>query len=145
MTWLKEDGDLFQVVPFFNRPKFCGRPIKSCWKHRFTKTHKICQLKPPKSMLVIHFSHLFKLYWWFVMNVNYHQQSPPYLGFYSSSIKGWIIQDITLRQDVNIKLFLVMHALQDSKCLPWNFGWLKNGIAWNRSPSSLVKSIGETF
>ena len=27
------------------------------------------------------------------MNVNYHQQTPPHLGFYSSSIKGWITQD----------------------------------------------------
>jgi hypothetical protein len=85
---------------------------------------------------VIHFSHLCKLYWWFVMNVNYRQQTPPHLGFYSSSIKGWITQDITLGQDINLKLFLAMHILQDSKCLPCNFGQLKNGTAWNRSPSS---------
>ena len=52
------------------------------------------------------------------MNVNYRQQTPPHLGFYSSSIKGWITQDITLEQDINIKPFLVMYALQDSKCLP---------------------------
>jgi hypothetical protein len=25
LTWLKEDGDLFQAIPFFNRPKFDGR------------------------------------------------------------------------------------------------------------------------
>ena len=37
------------------------------------------------------------------MNVNYHQQTPPYLGFYSSLIKGWITQDITLGQDINKK------------------------------------------
>ena len=88
-------------------------------------------------MLVIHFSHLCKVYWWFVMNVNYHQQTPPHLGFYSSSIKGWITQDITLGQVINIKPFLVIHVLQDSKCLPWNFGRLKNGTAWNRSLSSI--------
>ena len=61
------------------------------------------------------------------MNVNYHQQTPPHVDFYSSSIKGWITQDITLGQDINIKLFTVIHALQDSKCLLWNFGWFKNG------------------
>ena len=27
------------------------------------------------------------------MNVNYRQQTPPHIGFYSSSIKGWITQD----------------------------------------------------
>ena len=69
-------------------------------------------------MLMIYFSHLCKLHWWFVMSVNYRQQAPPYLGFYSSSIKGWITQDITLGQDINKKPFLVMHALWDSKCLP---------------------------
>ena len=26
---LKEDGDLFQAVPFFNRPKFHGRHFES--------------------------------------------------------------------------------------------------------------------
>jgi hypothetical protein len=87
-------------------------------------------------MLVIHFNHICKVGWRFVMYVNYHQQTPLHLGFYSSLIKGWITEDITLRQDINIKPFLVIHALQDSKCLPWNFGWLKNGTAWNRSPSS---------
>ena len=85
---------------------------------------------------MIHFSHLYKLYWWFVMNVNYRQQTPPHLGFYSSSIKGWITQDITLGQGIDIKSFRVILALWDSKCVPWNFGWLKNGTAWNRSPSS---------
>jgi hypothetical protein len=30
LTWLKEKGDLFQVVPFFNRLKFHGRHFKSC-------------------------------------------------------------------------------------------------------------------
>ena len=30
LTWLKEDGDLFQAVPFFNRPKFYGRHFESC-------------------------------------------------------------------------------------------------------------------
>ena len=39
------------------------------------------------------------------MNINYHQQTPPHLGFYSSSIKGWITQDITLVQGINIKPF----------------------------------------
>jgi hypothetical protein len=87
-------------------------------------------------MLVIHFSHLCMVYWWFMIDINYHQQTPPHLGFYSSSIKGWITLDITLGQGIDIKLFLVIHALQDSKCLSWNFGRLKNGIAWNRSPSS---------
>ena len=87
-------------------------------------------------MLVIHFCHLCKVYWRFMNVVNYHQQTPTHLVFYSFSIKGWITQNITLGQDINIKPFPVMHALQDSKCLPWNFGWLKNGIAWNRSPSS---------
>ena len=48
-------------------------------------------------MLMIHFSHLCKLYLRFVMNVNYRQQTPPHLGFYSSSIKGWITQDIIFR------------------------------------------------
>jgi hypothetical protein len=46
-----------------------------------------------------------------LMYVNYRQQAPPHLGFYSSSIKGWINQDITLGQDINIKPFLVIHAL----------------------------------
>ena len=85
-------------------------------------------VETPKFTLVIHFSHLCKLYWRFIINVNYHQQTPPHLSFYLSSIKGWITQDITLEQDINIKLFLVIHALQDSKCLPWNFGRLKK---WN--------------
>jgi hypothetical protein len=31
--------------------------------------------KTPKSMLVIYFNHLCKVYWRFVMNVNYHQQT----------------------------------------------------------------------
>jgi hypothetical protein len=53
-----------------------------------------------------------------MMYVNYHQQAPPHLGFYLSSIKGWIMQDITLGQDINIRPFLVIHAMQDSKCLP---------------------------
>ena len=87
-------------------------------------------------MLVIYFSHLCKLHWWFVMNVNYHQQTPPHLSFYSSSIKGWITQNITLGQGINIRPFPVIHALWDSKCLPWNFGRLKNGTTWTRSPSS---------
>ena len=30
MTWLKEDGDLFQAVPFFNHPKFHVRYFESC-------------------------------------------------------------------------------------------------------------------
>ena len=30
LTWLKEDGDLFQAVPFFNRPKFHGRHFSAC-------------------------------------------------------------------------------------------------------------------
>ena len=50
-------------------------------------------VKAPKSMVVIYFSLLCKLYWQFVINVNYRQQTPPHLGFYSSSIKGWITQD----------------------------------------------------
>ena len=87
-------------------------------------------------MLVIHFSDLWKLYWWFVMNVNYCQQSPPHLGFYSSSVKEWITQDISLGQDINIKPFPIIHALQDLKCLPWNFRRLKNGTASNGSPFS---------
>jgi hypothetical protein len=29
LTWLKEEGDLFQVVPFFNHPKFHGRHNES--------------------------------------------------------------------------------------------------------------------
>ena len=29
LTWLKEDGDLFQAVPFFNRLKFHGRHFES--------------------------------------------------------------------------------------------------------------------
>ena len=33
------------------------------------------------------------------MVVNYRQQTPPHLAFYSSLIKGWITQDITLGQD----------------------------------------------
>ena len=92
-------------------------------------------------MLVIYFSHLCKVYWWFAININYHQQTPPHLGFYSSPIKGWITQDITLGQVINIKPFPVMHALQDSKCLPWNFGRLKNGTTWNRSSSSFSQVI----
>ena len=60
---------------------------------------------------------------------NYDQQAPPHLGFYLSSIKGWITQDIILGQVVNIKPFPIIDALRDSKSLPWNFGWLKNGIA----------------
>ena len=28
----------------------------------------------PKSMLMIYFSHLCKVHWWFMVNVNYHQQ-----------------------------------------------------------------------
>ena len=50
-----------------------------------------------------------------MMNVNYHQQTPPHLGIYSSLIKGWITQNITLGQVINIKPLLVMHALRDSK------------------------------
>ena len=72
-------------------------------------------VKTPKSMLVIHFSYLYKLYWRFMMNVNYRQQTAPHLGFYSFSIKGWITQNITLGQVINIKPLLVMHALRDSK------------------------------
>ena len=30
LTSLKEDGDLFQEAPFFNRPKFHGRHFESC-------------------------------------------------------------------------------------------------------------------
>jgi len=45
------------------------------------------------------------------MNVNYRQQAPPHLRFYSSLIKGWITQDITLGQIITIKLFPVIHAL----------------------------------
>ena len=63
-------------------------------------------VKTPKSMLVIHFNHLCKVYWRFVMNVNYRQQTPPHLGFYSSSIKGWITQDITLGQGINKTILL---------------------------------------
>jgi hypothetical protein len=29
LTWLTGKGDLFQAVPFFNRPKFYGRHIES--------------------------------------------------------------------------------------------------------------------
>jgi hypothetical protein len=29
LTWLKEDGDLFQAIPFSNHPKFHGRHIES--------------------------------------------------------------------------------------------------------------------
>jgi hypothetical protein len=29
LTWLKEECDLFQAVPFFNHPKFHGRHIES--------------------------------------------------------------------------------------------------------------------
>jgi hypothetical protein len=29
LTWLKEEGDLFQVVPLFNHPKFHDRHIES--------------------------------------------------------------------------------------------------------------------
>jgi hypothetical protein len=30
LTLLKEDGDLFQAIPFFNRPKFHERHFESC-------------------------------------------------------------------------------------------------------------------
>jgi hypothetical protein len=30
--------------------------------------------------------------WRFMILVNYRQQTPPHLGFYSSSRKGWIIK-----------------------------------------------------
>jgi hypothetical protein len=30
LTWLKEEGDLFQAIPFFNYPKIHGRHIESC-------------------------------------------------------------------------------------------------------------------
>ena len=55
-----------------------------------------------------------------MMNVNYRQQTPSHLGFYSSSIKGWITQDITLGQDINIKPFPFIHALQDFKVSTMN-------------------------
>jgi hypothetical protein len=87
-------------------------------------------------MFVIHFNHLCRVYWWFMIDIDYPQQAPPHLGFYLSSIKSWITLDITLGQDINTKSFLVILALQDSKCLPWNFRRLKNGTAWNRSSSS---------
>ena len=29
LTWLTEDGDLFQAIPFFNRPKVHGRHFES--------------------------------------------------------------------------------------------------------------------
>ena len=96
-------------------------------------------------MLVIYFSHFCKVYWRFMMNVNYHQQTPPHVDFYSSSIKGWITQDITLGQVIIIKPFPVIHALQDSKCLPWNFRRLKNGTIWNRSPSSFSQVNWRNF
>ena len=35
----------------------------------------------PKSMLVITFMHDFKLYWQFMMDDNYSQQTPPSLTF----------------------------------------------------------------
>ena len=96
-------------------------------------------------MLVIHFSHLCKLYWWFMMNVNYHQQAPPHLGFYSSSIKGWITQDITLGQVINIKLFLVMHALRIQSVYHETLGdWRMEQLEINHHLPS-VKSIGEAF
>ena len=62
-------------------------------------------------MLVIYFSHLYRVYCWFMIDINYHQQAPPHLDFYLSTIKGWITLDITLGQDINIKPFLVMHAM----------------------------------
>jgi hypothetical protein len=43
--------------------------------------------------------------------------------------KGWITEDITLGQDINIRPFPIIHALQDSKYLPQNFEQLKNGTA----------------
>jgi hypothetical protein len=57
------------------------------------------------------FSLFSKVSWQFLMFANYLQQALPHLGFYSSSIKGWITQDITLEQEINIKPFLVTHAL----------------------------------
>ena len=102
-------------------------------------------VKTPKSMLVIYFSHLCKVYWWFVMNVNYCQQTPLYLGFYLSSIKGWITQDTTLGQGINIKPFLVILAPWDSKCLPWNLGGCRMEQLEIDHHLPSVMSIRETF
>ena len=49
--------------------------------------------------------------------VIHHQQVPPHLGFYSSRGKGWIATNITLEQDIIIRLLLAIPALWDSMCL----------------------------
>jgi hypothetical protein len=86
-------------------------------------------------MLVIHFSHLCKVVdglWWMLTTVN----NSPTLRHLLILDKGWITEDTTLGQDINIRPFPVIHALQDSKCLSQNFEQLKNGTTWNRSSSS---------
>ena len=50
----------------------------------------------PKSMLVIIFMHLFKLRWWFMMDDNYHQQTPPSLTF----ARPWAMRNSVIDQEL---------------------------------------------
>ena len=87
-------------------------------------------------MLVIYFSHLCKVYWWFVMSVNYHQQASPTLRLLLVLDKRVDYSRHNLRTKHQHKTIPSHTCMWDSKCLPWNFGRLKNGTAWNISPSS---------
>ena len=93
-------------------------------KHIITKTCGIMSVKTYFYHLYL-FHPFIQFYWQLKVDIIYHQQTPPHLGFYSSSIKGCIKLEITLRQDIYTYLFLVIPVLWDSKCLPWYFGWLK--------------------
>jgi hypothetical protein len=78
------------------------------------------------------------------MYVNYRQLTPPHLDFYLSSIKGWVTQDITLRQDINIKPSLVMpYRIQSVYHETLGSSTAEQLEPNHHLPS--VKSIGETF
>jgi hypothetical protein len=142
-VWFLESSRIFSIwfrvgICFLHRrPPFLAS--FSCLipkKHRYTKTHRILSVKPPFylyiSYLCINSCLVDGLKWHFTTV----KKLPPHLVFYSSLRKGWITTNITLGQVINVKLFLVIPILWDSMCLPWNFGRLENGTAWDILPFS---------
>ena len=74
-------------------------------------------------MLVILFMHLYKLYWRFMMNVNYHQQAPPHLTFASPRAKPNSAMDQELLQCFNSSK---VHRCSIKNSPPDKLIWLSN-------------------
>jgi hypothetical protein len=79
------------------------------------------------------------------MIANYRQQTPPHLGFYSSSRKGWITLGIIPWQDINSRLFLSHTCTVGFKVSTKPFWAVEEWNSLKQSPFSLLNPVTWSF